>query len=96
MSTIQPAIFALDNRGYIYAEVSSDYTFFTNLVDGINFFWGPDAYSGWIESNANTSIACSGPSVTVNLPLLQGQYYPIRFVFANAEGPLSEKCPSLP
>jgi hypothetical protein len=83
--------FALNHRGYIYAEVSGDYTFNTPGVDDINFFWwGPDAYSGWTESNVNASIACSGTSATVNVTLLSGQYYPIRFIFANAEENLVE------
>ncbi|KAJ5807814.1 hypothetical protein N7474_009083 [Penicillium riverlandense] len=77
---------ALNHRGYIYAEVSGDYTFTSPGVDDIIFFWsGPKAVSGWTESNADATNYYCGPGASFNMPLLSGQYYPFRIVYANAE-----------
>jgi hypothetical protein len=77
---------ALNHRGYIYAEVTGDYTYTSPEADDILFFWGgPKAVSGWNESNADATDYYCGPGTTFTASLLSGQYYPFRIVYANAE-----------
>jgi hypothetical protein len=89
--TFNPEYFALNHRGYIYAELTGNYTFTSLYVDDIDFFWGgPKAFSGWTESNADATATSCSPQVTFTMQLLSGQYYPIRYVYANAQTALSE------
>lgn len=84
--TFDTTYVALNHRGYIYAAVSGDYTFTPPSVDDIIFFWGgPKAFSGWTESNADATDYYCGPEATFTVPLLSGQYYPFRIVYANAQ-----------
>ncbi|KAJ5548525.1 hypothetical protein N7513_005759 [Penicillium frequentans] len=84
--TFDTTYVALNHRGYIYAAVSGDYTFTSPSVDDIIFFWGgPKAFSGWTESNADATDYYCGPEATFTVPLLSGQYYPFRIVYANAQ-----------
>lgn len=85
--TFKSTYFALNHRGYIYAEVSGAYTFNSSYVDDILFFWyNSSAYSGWDESNAGVVQWCGREeNATYSVNLLSGQYYPIRLVYANAE-----------
>ncbi|KAJ5601079.1 hypothetical protein N7510_010613 [Penicillium lagena] len=77
---------ALNHRGYIYAEVSGEYTFASPETDDILFFWGGSkAVSGWTEANADATNYYCGPGVSFTVSLLSGQYYPFRIVYANAE-----------
>ncbi|KAJ5921025.1 hypothetical protein N7466_009351 [Penicillium verhagenii] len=84
--TFETTYIALNHRGYIYAEVSGNYVFNSPSVDDIIFFWGgPKAFSGWDESNADATDYYCGPAATFTAPLLSGQYYPFRIVYANAQ-----------
>ncbi|KAJ5806949.1 hypothetical protein N7474_010541 [Penicillium riverlandense] len=77
---------ALNHRGYIYAEVSGDYTYTSSNADDIIFFWsGPKAFSGWTESNADATNEYCQPDSTFTMSLLSGQYYPFRIVYANSQ-----------
>lgn len=84
--TFDVTYIALNHRGYIYAEISGDYTFTSSEADDLLFFWsGPKAFSGWTESNADATDYYCGPGATFTVSLLAGQYYPFRIVYVNAE-----------
>lgn len=82
----------LNHRGYIFAYQTGIYTFTVNAVDETVYLWiGPFAYSGWNATNANTQVsyryAGGGPGYgTYTIHLIAGQAYPLRIVYAQAQG----------
>lgn len=84
--------FVLNHRGYVYASVSGTYTFTMGAIDDIAQFWiGPTAYQGYSRSNAVLTgvIHSTAASLTYSKVLAAGTYYPIRVIWANANGPYS-------
>lgn len=80
--------FALNHRGYIFAEVTGTYTFSLSVPDDISMMWvGPTAYSGWTRANANVlNYYGSGATRTYQMDLLEGEYYALRIMFGQAQG----------
>lgn len=82
--------FALNHRGYIHALQGGQYTFTSDHSDEIVLYWiGPKAYSGWTRANADLEDAVfsptSGQLISFTMELQEGQYYPLRIIFANAQ-----------
>ncbi|MCJ1404873.1 hypothetical protein MMC11_008099 [Xylographa trunciseda] len=81
----------VNHRGYIFAAQSGEHTFSFTSVDNIVMFWlGPKAYSGYTRANADIIqpwVAGASSAVTFKTTFVQGQYYPIRIIFANGGGP---------
>lgn len=84
---------AINHRGYLFAPQSGIYTFYFRASDDITHLWvGTNAYgSGWDRANANIeqlyNIGVANPEdqvVKYQITLQQGQYVPIRIVWANA------------
>lgn len=81
------ALFALNHQGYIYAVLSGTYSFVvSNADDWVGIWIGPKAYSGWLRSNVDASVAYGFGSATYNTTFVAGQYYPLRIMFAQAQG----------
>lgn len=83
--------FALNHRGYIFAQLTGDYTFTFPQPDDIVMLWvGEKAYTGWTRDNADAiNIVNEGQTVTFTATFEAGVYYPIRIVFGQAQGPAS-------
>jgi hypothetical protein len=81
--------FALNHRGYIFAQLDGDYTFTFPEPDDIVLLWvGERAYSGWTRANADAiNIVNGGQTVTHKVTFEAGKYYPIRIIFGQAQGP---------
>ncbi|KAF5874293.1 putative ca2+-modulated nonselective cation channel polycystin protein [Botrytis fragariae] len=78
----------IDNRGYLFAQMTGTYTFSTTSADDIFFLWvGANAYSGWTRANADLIATLTYPSQKFTIDLVEGEYYPIRFLWANGDGP---------
>lgn len=80
---------ALDHKGYLFASQSGNYTFQAQNPDDIVMVWlGTNAYSGWNNNTGNWILrSCYGNGeTTATQSLDQGQYYPLRVLFANAQG----------
>ncbi|TGO63462.1 hypothetical protein BOTNAR_0100g00220 [Botryotinia narcissicola] len=78
----------IDNRGYLFAQMTGTYTFSTTSADDIFFLWvGANAYSGWTRANADLIATLTYPSQTFTIDLVEGEYYPMRFLWANGDGP---------
>jgi hypothetical protein len=82
----------INNRGYLYAEESGNYTFSAPSVDDILLIWlGPNAYNNYTRSNADLvqnyiDPRSGGSSATTYSVFLQnGTYTPFRFLYANAQ-----------
>ena len=81
--------FALDHKGYIFAQETGVYTFAVSGVDDIVLLWlGSDATSGWDRADADLVVAYDdGPGVgSTTIPLVAGTYYPVRIMFGQAQG----------
>ncbi|KAJ5613347.1 hypothetical protein N7510_006541 [Penicillium lagena] len=81
--------FALNQRGYIYAETTGTYVFTITNIDEVAYSWdNTTAYSGWDESNFEAYTSDNSPTTgnIYSMDLLSGQYFPIRIVSANAQG----------
>ncbi|KAK5996043.1 hypothetical protein PT974_04469 [Cladobotryum mycophilum] len=91
--TLYTSNFILNHRGYIYAQQTGTYTFSISGVDDAVYIWvGPFAYSGWLAANANTRVTYDlthgHPGTgTFTINLSEGQYYPVRVIFAQGGGP---------
>jgi len=84
--------FTLDHRGYLFARQTGLYTFTVLRPDDIVFVWiGPFAYFGWSSLNPLLRVSyntlATGTSATFSL--VQGQYYPLRIMYANGQGAAS-------
>ncbi|KAF7936450.1 uncharacterized protein EAE97_007816 [Botrytis byssoidea] len=78
----------IDNRGYLFALMTGTYTFSTTSADDVFFLWvGANAYSGWTRANADLIATLTYPSQTFTIDLIEGVYYPMRFLWANGDGP---------
>lgn len=86
-----PQYVAVNHRAYIFAQQSGAYTFTLPYVDDITILWvGPAAYSGYTRSNANiiqTYIGGSQTPMTYTVTFQEGNYYPLRVLWANGGGP---------
>lgn len=86
--------FVLNHRGYIFAQQSGTYTFDISSVDDTVYLWiGSDAYSGWTAADSNIEVSYAvtaspkhAGSGSYSIDLVQGQYYPVRIIFAQAQG----------
>ncbi|KAI1379298.1 GLEYA domain-containing protein [Hypoxylon crocopeplum] len=79
--------FVLNHRGYLFAVVSGTYTIQVTGADDAVFLWyGPNAYSGWTRANANLIVTYGGGSPSIDVQLTQGDYLPIRIVYAQGQG----------
>jgi hypothetical protein len=80
--------FAVDHRGYLFAAQDGVYSFQSTSPDDIIMVWlGPNAYSGWNNNTGNWILRDpfgAGKNVAT-ATLSQGQYYPIRVLFANGQ-----------
>ena len=80
-------------RGYLVAKTTGTYTIEMSGIDDIALFWyGAKAYSGWTRRNAGLVVAFNAPRIVkgtgqLSFDLTEGQYTPIRVIFANADGP---------
>lgn len=81
--------FVLNHRGYIYAQQTGNYTFNVGDVDDSVYIWvGSLAYSGWTGANANLFVTIGETKTgSLTISLNEGQYYALRIVFAQAQGP---------
>lgn len=78
----------IDHRGYLFAQATGTYTFSTQSVDDLFLLWiGPNALSGWTRPNANLEGNLSNQQVTFTIDLVAGEYYPLRFMWVNGDGP---------
>ena len=78
----------IDHRGYLFAQTTGTYTFTTQAADDVFLVWlGSYAYSGWDRSNANLVADLTYPDQTYTVNLVEGEYYPMRFMWANGDGP---------
>ncbi|KOS16983.1 Flocculation protein FLO9 [Escovopsis weberi] len=85
--------FTLNHRGYIYSPQAGVYTFTASGIDDALFLWvGSElvggAWTNWTRANADAlgTFNRSPGFVTWETNLLQGEYYAMRFVFAQAQG----------
>ncbi|KAI1765274.1 GLEYA domain-containing protein [Hypoxylon sp. FL1150] len=87
--------FALNHHAYLYACEPGTYQFDVSLVDDVVLAWvGDAAYSGWTDANADakavwTFLGGAGQhygSASFRRDLDGGRFYPMRFVFADAQG----------
>jgi hypothetical protein len=84
----QSDYFVVNHRGYLYARESGTYSFQSQNPDDIVMVWvGPNAYSGYNGNKGNWILRNPyGTGNTVaTVDLVQGQYYPLRVIFANAQ-----------
>jgi hypothetical protein len=86
--TFKTDYFVVNHRGYLFAREGGQYTFQSASPDDITMVWlGPNAYSGY--SNATGNWILRNPYGTGNTlataTLTQGQYYPMRVMYANAQ-----------
>jgi hypothetical protein len=81
--------FALNHVGYIFAPLTGTYTFVLPCPDDIDFVWiGQYAYSGYTRANANImNDYGTYRTETYTIDLVAGNYYPLRIMFAQAQGP---------
>ncbi|KAF7901271.1 hypothetical protein EAF00_003492 [Botryotinia globosa] len=57
----------IDNRGYLFAQMTGTYTFSTTSADDILFLWvGANAYSGWTRANADLIATFTYPSQNIH------------------------------
>jgi hypothetical protein len=80
--------FAVNHRGYIYARESGTYAFQSDFPDDIVMVWvGPNAYRGYTNDKGNYILRNPyGAGKTIaTVDLKQGQYYPVRVIYANAQ-----------
>lgn len=87
-------LFVLNHRGYFYAPQAGTYNFSVPRMDDAAFVWlGAHAYQGWTRNNADISFICSFPreqqTTSASVVLKQGEYLPLRIVFAQAQGGVS-------
>ncbi|KEQ66932.1 uncharacterized protein M437DRAFT_39399 [Aureobasidium melanogenum CBS 110374] len=81
----------INNRGYLYAKESGNYTFTAPSVDDIFLLWlGPNAYNNYTRRDANLVQNYVDPrlgssATTYSINLTQGTYTPLRFIYANAQ-----------
>ncbi|OJK00067.1 hypothetical protein ASPACDRAFT_59936 [Aspergillus aculeatus ATCC 16872] len=78
--------FALDHRGYLYAETTGTYAVTLLNTDDVAYFWyNTTAYTGWNVTNWDMYTDFESTD-SLHVDLVAGQYLPIRLVFANAQG----------
>lgn len=85
---------AINHRTYLFAKISGQFTFDFTLSDDISLLWvGSNVYGPrYTRANANLEQLYNGgiaidqqTTYTYNVTLTQGQYVPIRVLYANAE-----------
>lgn len=90
--------FSLDHRGYFIPYSTGVWTLRASNVDDAFLFWaGALAKHVWTKQNANISLAFSHntgtPFASIQLPLTQGQYVPVRIIVSL---PLTKKSHAIP
>jgi hypothetical protein len=77
----------VDHVGYLYARQSGTYTFKSSNPDDITILWiGTVAKTGWTRENALLVHQYSaGFTASATMSLKAGEYYPVRFLYANAQ-----------
>ncbi|PYH76280.1 hypothetical protein BO82DRAFT_436728 [Aspergillus uvarum CBS 121591] len=84
-----PDYFALNHRGYLYAETTGTYAVTLVNTDDVAYFWyNTTAYTGWNVTNWDMYTDFETAD-SLHIDLVAGQYLPIRLVFANAQGTAS-------
>jgi len=81
----------VNHRGYLFTKQAGEYSFSLPPGDDIALFWvGSQAYSGYTRANAKTIQSYSLPNDAVyKQTFQQGEYVPIRIIYANAAGAAS-------
>ena len=81
----------VNHRGFFFAEQSGEYTFTMPSCDNFVLLWtGSKAFTDYTRANADLVqkyVQTGGQPVVYKQTLNQGQYYPMRILFANAGGP---------
>lgn len=83
---------AVNHRGYLFAKQGGTFTFNFPVSDDISLLWiGTAAVSTYARANANIQQYYLGGvgntgAIQYQTNLTQGQYYPIRVLWANAQG----------
>lgn len=78
----------MQHRGYFFVPVTGSYTIVTSFADDLLLAWvGPAAFSGYSRSNAVLSNTWNNYSPTYTFTATEGQYIPIRFIWAQGYGP---------
>ena len=91
-NTISPPVyFGVDHRGYLFAKETGSFQFYFPISDDITLLWvGAYARAGWTRANAdieqlyNSSLAQAQAQYTFRYSMTQGQYAPLRILYANA------------
>ena len=79
----------VNHRGYLFTHQAGEYTFSIPPGDDITLVWvGSKAYSGFTRANADV-IRSYGTAAPLDFKqtFQQGEYVPIRIIYANAAGP---------
>ena len=83
-----PGCVTVNHRGYLFAKEAGKYTFSAVSTDDVTFLWvGPKAFSGYNRENTDLFQRYRQTPVSYSATLLQGQYVPIRIIYANGGGP---------
>ncbi|KAI1105830.1 GLEYA domain-containing protein [Jackrogersella minutella] len=86
-SSIPSTEFVLNHRGYLFVPQTGTYTFSHGRVDdGLVLWVGSPAYQGWTRANADFAAAYGTGAGSATVDLVAGDYVPIRYVFAQADG----------
>ena len=78
----------VDHRGYLFAPIDGEYTFYIDLSDNIVEIWlGSYAYSGWNRKNADIEALFTEGVQSYTATYSAAEYIPIRVLWANSDGP---------
>lgn len=91
IQTFGPSFFALNHRGYLFAPSTGLYTFTVTNPDDIVIIWeGENTYEGYTRDNSK-AVATYPYTIdqqrSYEVKLVEGNYYPIRIIFGQGEGP---------
>ena len=78
----------VNHRGYLFTQQAGEYTFSILPGNDIALFWtGSIAYSGFTRANADVVRSVDvTPPPAFKQTFRQGEYVPIRLIYANAAG----------
>jgi hypothetical protein len=87
------AYVSVNHRGYLYIPQTGEYSFSFPAADDKAYLWlGPTAYTGWDGSNQVLwSTAAATTSYVHKATFQQGEYVPLRIMYANAGDPAQLK-----
>lgn len=84
-----PDFFALNHRGYLYANITGTYAVTLVNTDDVSYFWyNETAYEGWNITDADMYNNYDDAE-SAHIDLVAGDYLPIRLIYANAQGAAS-------